>query len=426
MKIIKNKIVEVILSFLILSIFISKSLFNFFLMILVILSIYTFQKTKVLYKEKIFYWYLGLLPLGLFSNFYSNGVQGIGEFISSERSLVYILVFLMINLSEEQYNKIKNFILIGGIISAIYSTISFFFPDIFGIKTLYKEYQRTHKMASFQNGIRWARILQILVSFSFINLEWFKKKKFKLFLVIISIWFVWNIVINGQRAAILGATVSMTSFFFMYVFSLKKDRLTYIITIVILTISLGFSISNQNKMIKQRVVSIFDINNNISNKIRIGYWKMGLDILKENNYMGTGSGNTPQIFKSFIKNKSRDYKNKYFKYHEGTPFENSYINIAVENGLMYLVYYLIVQIFILFKLFKASLCENNRDTKIKLMIICSLLLGDKIYIFFYSGTDSYVEFLIVFLMFYGIKLCKDNILMSERVENGNNDYNCRI
>jgi len=404
---IKNDYLEILLCILILSVFFSKSIFNLFFGIIVIISMVRLIKNRVFYNEKIFYLYLCLIPLGIASNIFNSKFKNIGNFFESERSLLYVLVFMILNLSIKQFEKIKNFILIGGIVSALYSTISLFIPRIFGVKTLYAEYKRTNKMPSFQNGIRWARLLQILTVFSFINLEWVKRKIFKLMYVILSIFFVMNIVINGQRASILGAICSLTIFFLMYVFSLKKERIGYILTILLLTFSLGYSISLNNNMIKKRVVSIFDFNENISNIVRINFWKTGFDILKESNYIGIGSGNAPTEYKNFLQRQTKEYRKNYGKYpNEGKPFENNYINLAVENGIIYLIFYLFIQFLILKKIFLSYLTEKDKDRKIKLMSIFSVLIGDRIFMFFYPRTDSYVEVLIIFLMFYGIKLCE--------------------
>ena len=143
-------------------------------------------------------------------------------------------------------------------------------------------------------------------------------------------------MINGQRAAILGALISMTIFFFMYIFSLKKNRVKHIFEIITVVIILGFSITYSNKMIKERVISIFDLNKNISNQVRIDFWKTGIDILKESNYIGVGSGNSLEYFENFIDRQNINYQKKYYKYHEGTAFENNYLNIVIENGLGYL------------------------------------------------------------------------------------------
>ena len=107
-------------------------------------------------------------------------------------------------------------------------------------------------MAGLHNPIIWARLLQMMASFSFNNLEFLKKRVYKLGFVFLSIYFIWNIVINGQRAAILGALISMTIFFFMYIFSLKKNRVKHIFEIITVVIILGFSITYSNKMIKER------------------------------------------------------------------------------------------------------------------------------------------------------------------------------
>lgn len=409
MKFVKKHFIEIIISLLLFAAFMSKGIFNLLFFSLVLTTIYKVYRTKDIYKEKIFFWYLVLIGLGIISNLLNSGTRGISKFLDSERSLLYVLVFVLLNLSLKQFERTKNWILIGGISSALYSGISYFTPQFLGITTVYKEYQKTHKMPSFQNGIRWARLLQIMVVFSFFNLEKMKKKVYKLGFVVLAVYFVWNIIINGQRAAILGAIISMLVFFFMYVFSLKKDKLTYIITIIILTIALGISVSHENKMLKERVISIFDINKNISNRVRLGYWKIGIDMLEESHYLGIGSGqigdgNSKGEFKKFIAQKPKKYQKKYYQNHEGTPFENNYINLAVENGLIYLVYLIIIQGFILVKIFKNYLETEDRDKKIKLMSIFSILVGDRVFMFFYPRTDSYVEFIIVFLMFYGYKL----------------------
>lgn len=404
MKDIKRYYIEIVVSLLLLSVFISKSFFNGFSIILVLLSIVKVCKRKEIYIKRELILYTLIPLLGIICNIINSKLDGVEGYFDVERGMIYPLIFLFLNLSLIEYERIKNWIMVGGIFSALYSGVSYITPEFLGIKTYYLEYKRTQKMASFQNPIRWARLLQIMASFSFINLEWVKKRVYKLGFVFLSIYFIWNIVINGQRAAILGALISMTIFFFMYAFSLKKNKMKHIIEIIIIVIVLGFSITYSNNMIKERVVSIFDLNKNISNQVRIDFWKTGVDILKESNYIGVGSGNSREYFEKFIIKKSSKYQNKYYKYHEGEPFENNYINIMVENGLGYLLYFLLVHFLILRGIFIGYLKENCKDKKIKLMIIFSLIIGDRIFMFFYPGTDTYIEFLITFLIFYAYKI----------------------
>ena len=419
MKDIKKYCIEIAVSLLLLSVFISKSFFNGFSIILVLLSILKVYKKREIYIKRELVLYTLIPLMGILCNLINSKLDGVKGYFDVERGMIYSLIFLFLNLSLVEYERIKNWIMFGGIFSALYSGVSYITPEFLGIKTYYSEYKRTQKMASFQNPIRWARLLQIMASFSFINLEFVKKRVYKLGFVFLSIYFIWNIVINGQRAAILGALISMTIFFFMYIFSLKKNRVKHIFEIITVVIILGFSITYSNKMIKERVISIFDLNKNISNQVRIDFWKTGIDILKESNYIGVGSGNSLEYFENFINRQNINYQKKYYKYHEGTAFENNYLNIVIENGLGYLFYFLLVHFLILRGIFIGYLKENCKDKKIKLMIIFSLIIGDRIFMFFYPGTDTYIEFLITFLIFYAYKIKESSELSMKSKEYNN-------
>ena len=419
MKDIKKYCIEIAVSLLLLSVFISKSFFNGFSIILVLLSIVKVYKKREIYIKRELVLYTLIPLMGIICNLINSKLDGVKGYFDVERGMIYSLIFLFLNLSLVEYERIKNWIMFGGVFSALYSGVSYITPEFLGIKTYYSEYKRTQKMASFQNPIRWARLLQIMASFSFINLEFVKKRVYKLGFVFLSIYFIWNIVINGQRAAILGALISMTIFFFMYIFSLKKNRVKHIFEIITVVIILGFSITYSNKMIKERVISIFDLNKNISNQVRIDFWKTGIDILKESNYIGVGSGNSLEYFENFINRQNINYQKKYYKYHEGTAFENNYLNIVIENGLGYLFYFLLVHFLILRGIFIGYLKENCKDKKIKLMIIFSLIIGDRIFMFFYPGTDTYIEFLITFLIFYAYKIKESSELSMKSKEYNN-------
>ena len=146
MKFVKKHFIEIIISLLLFAAFMSKGIFNLLFFSLVLITIYKVFRTKDIYKEKIFFWYLGLIGLGIISNLLNSGTRGISKFLDSERSLLYVLVFVLLNLSLKQFERTKNWILIGGISSALYSGISYFTPQFLGITTVYKEYQKTNKL----------------------------------------------------------------------------------------------------------------------------------------------------------------------------------------------------------------------------------------------------------------------------------------
>ena len=100
------------------------------------------------YKEKIFYWYLGLIPIGIVSNIMSSGIKGIGYFFASEKNLLIILVFIFLNLELKQYNKLLFWFGSGALLAGFYSGISYFTDSFLGMKTSYTEYMKTKKMES--------------------------------------------------------------------------------------------------------------------------------------------------------------------------------------------------------------------------------------------------------------------------------------
>lgn len=400
---IRENFTEIVFGLALFCVFVSKSLFNVFWIVLALIGITKFIKKNKIYTEKVFYWYLGLIPIGIVSNIVSSGAKGIGYFLASEKNLFIILVFIFLNLELKQYNNLIKWLGSGVLLAGLYSGISYFTDSFFGMKTMYLEYQNTKKMASFQNAIKWSRLLQII---NVMNMGLiFSYKKFKRFLPIgIFIFFIWVTLINGQRAGMISSIVSLSLFVIVYIFNERKSKIRDIFIFLMVIIALSFSVHKSTGFFKDRLTSIIDVEKDISNRIRIGYWKIGTDMIIEKKGMGIGSYNSTEEFKKFIVRQPLEYQKKYYKYHEGLPFENSYINLALENGVIYLLYFFIMQIIVLVKIFNAYLKEKEKCRRIVFLSVFSLIIGDRIFIFFYTGSDIYVEFIITFLMFYAFKL----------------------
>lgn len=400
---IKENFTEIVFGLALFCVFVSKSLFNVFWIILALIGFSRFFKKKQIYKEKIFYWYLGLIPIGIVSNIMSSGIKGIGYFFASEKNLLIILIFILLNLELKQYNKLLLWFGSGALLAGFYSGISYFTDSFLGMKTMHLEYQNTKKMPSFQNVIKWSRLLQILNAINIGRIFLFEKLK-RFFPLCIFIFFIWITLINGQRAGMISSIVSLSLFVMIYIFNERKSKIRDILIFLTLITVLSFTVYKSTGFFKDRLTSIVDVEKDISNRIRIGYWKIGMDMILENRGLGIGSYNSTEEFEKYIVKQPLEYQKKYYKYHEGLPFENSYINLALENGVIYLVYLLIMQIIILTKIFNAYLKENEKNRRIVFLSIFSLIIGDRIFIFFYTGSDIYVEFIITFLMFYAFKL----------------------
>ena len=81
----------------------------------------------------------------------------------------------------------------------------------------------------------------------------------------------------------------------------------------------------------------------ISNKLRLETWQVGLDIAKENPFFGVGYDKKQKYvleYREKMKNKkTKEYIDKYLSY--SWVIEGSYGAIAAQNGFLYLGYYLI-------------------------------------------------------------------------------------
>ena len=187
--------IEVLLFIILFSIFINaKAIFNIGLGIVVLLGIFKALKYKDIVKEKLFYWYFGLILIGIITNLI-NGT--IGNFLSLERGIFFIPLFIILNVKQIQLDRIRNSLIYGAIIGSFYSIISYFTPKIFGITTLYDDYRANgNRMQSFSNVIRWGSLLQVVSNLSPINLLKTKKLYKIIFIVFIFIVFLGSLIMN--------------------------------------------------------------------------------------------------------------------------------------------------------------------------------------------------------------------------------------
>jgi len=202
----------------------------------------------------------------------------------------------------------------------------------------------------------------------------------------------------------VGVAVGLVFFGLSLLYFFGKKYLKYIlITIIILLLSLSYIGSKKPELI-DRVKSIVSTTHP-SNKTRLDLYRAGFGIAKNNLLFGTGSGTAPEEFLKFIENSSDEYRNKYYnnsvKIIPGTPFENNYINLLVENGTVYFLYLHGFILLVLMSILK-NIKKLDTTDKLKVLVIIATFLGSKGFSFFFPGTDTYVEFINTFLIFYAI------------------------
>lgn len=395
--------IEVLLFIILFSIFINaKAIFNIGLGILVLLGVFKALKYKDIVKEKIFYWYFGVIIIGILVNLIHGTLE---DYFSIERSVFFIPLFILINVKLVQFNRIKNSLIYGGLIGVFYSIISYFTPKFFCLKTLYQDYRNNGgRMQSFVNVIRWGNLLQILSTYTLINIVSKKSTIKKILYLVFICLFSFGLIINGTRAGMVGVAVGLVFFGLSLLYFFGKKYLKYIlITIIIILLSLSYVGSKKPELI-DRVKSIVSTTHP-SNKTRLDLYRAGFGIAKNNLLFGTGSGTAPEEFLKFIENSSDEYRNKYYnnsvKIIPGTPFENNYINLLVENGTVYFLYLHGFILLVLMSILK-NIKKLDTTDKLKVLVIIATFLGSKGFSFFFPGTDTYVEFINTFLIFYAI------------------------
>ena len=99
MKDIKKYCIEIAVSLLLLSVFISKSFFNGFSIILVLLSIVKVYKKREIYIKRELVLYTLIPLMGIICNLINSKLDGVKGYFDVERGMIYSLIFLFLNLS---------------------------------------------------------------------------------------------------------------------------------------------------------------------------------------------------------------------------------------------------------------------------------------------------------------------------------------
>lgn len=395
-----DKALEWILYIVLFSIFINfKAFFNVGIILLLIASLIKIIKYRAFSKDKIFYWYFVVMIVGIIANLV-NGT--LGKFLSIERSIFFIPLFLMMNLKLSHYEKVKKSMIYGGIVGTFYSIISYFTPNFLGIKTLYYDYKTTGRMQSFVNAIRWGNLLQILSIYPLITFRNKKSKTKKIMLIFLILSFMFALVINGTRAGMVGIAVGALFISIMLMVYFGKKYMKHLLIMFCFFGIFYFILESKRPDLTNRIKSIASTTHP-SNRTRLDLYRAGLEISKKNLLFGTGSGTSAIEFENFILNSNKEYKEKYYnnsiKLIPGDPFENNYINMLVENGFIYLISYICFIFYVIVTILK-RIRKVEKYKQIKILLILATFIGSKTFAFFFPGTDSYVTFINVFLIFY--------------------------
>lgn len=181
----------------------------------------------------------------------------------------------------------------------------------------------------------------------------------------------------------------------------KKYLYKVLVFLSLIVLLLGYLNIEKPELI-ERIKSIKSTTNS-SNRVRLDLYRAGIKISKENLLVGVGSGNSKKFFNEFIEKQSDEYRLKYYdntiKVGTGTPFENNYINVLVENGILYFLSLNIFLLVLIMNLIK-NIKNINKVDKFSVLVLITTIIGSKIFEFFFPRTDSYIYFIVTYLIFY--------------------------
>lgn len=289
------------------------------------------------------------LPILLFSA--SIIISGFGNWNNEilGNKFFYSFIFFFIVTNEIKNKKtiinIIKIILFSATIAALYGLYQKFFMGI-------------DRVIGFTSSLAFGNFMAVLVVFLTIYLIFGEiNKNQKILFFLLDILFLFNLILTKTRGAWLGFLAAI------FVLGFLKGKKILLISIVILLI-IFISLPN---IYTERFISSFnieyDLQTNRSNSTRIGLWSSAIKMVVDNPLNGVGYGNYRE-----------SYKNNY-KIDGIPPFDHSHnnlLNFSAELGLIGLLSFLYLMIFVLRKFI--IYYQNTENNNIKLFFLSGILV----------------------------------------------------
>lgn len=330
-----------------------------------------------------------LLPLfiGLFFSFFSyTGPEGVVAFMARYRFFLMVLPFAVFIKKKSELNGLLIALNISGFIGMMYGFINS------NLNNLWGHFHGLHIIGRNSDMIFALCLLNVVFLFQFGTWRDTQGKIVKSLLIINSCLLVSGLLFIGQRGPILCFCIGLILFSILF-----QRRLLILLAAVVIAVPLLFS----DSWLMQRIKSIGDLDHNISNIARLHLYKTGLDFVVEDNLFlrGTGAKKADKPFSEYFKQKPSEYQKKY-KEAARYPgnFHNSFLQMAIEAGLLFLVLFLGGFIYLLRSMIdKMKLLPYNE----KAYVIAAVIVTISFFIsqIFHGGLYRYpgIVFYIIFL-----------------------------
>lgn len=373
------------------AIFISKSAVNLIGALLLPLSLFYLFRYRPKNVLQHRYFLILLLPmlLGLMTTPFSDlGVKGIVPFLRE-----YRFCFLIIPVAAFACQN-KEFEIIGFVlnISALASVGYVFARHWTGV-------QPDHDFTSFHTIGRHA---DLLFSIAIVNISGIIHYKFEHKNLIIKTVLALNttlLLYNILGLRIVGAWVGFIAGIFAILFLYNKKLLVLFILIGLL------AWSYMPNFVKNNVTKTADYKNYYSSKARWQLNRSGLDFLLDRGlfFSGTGTKHAKQSYIQFMKEQPVQYQEKYsIAYHDFPGnFHNSFLQMAVEAGLLFAMAYFGAIVYLIIQMLKKKKQMPPNDQAVILGSI-ALLFGFFVSQLFHGGLFGYAGLVSILTLYNGI------------------------
>ena len=279
------------------------------------------------------------------------------------RYLIFFPLAYFINDNKRIFNFLKSF-LFGGTIILILAIINFIKNYNEWAHPVGFEYPRVTAILTVQDFANiMCIILLYLMSFLLFykNEDNKKNKMIKIYLAIMSILVLFIVIVN--RSKMVYISLLPTILYIMY-----KKRKRYVLAAILMCFTGYFALPVS---ISNRIQYIVKYKNDPSSNLRVIFWKTGAEAFKQKPLYGWRAEERKKFNLDYYKKIGvSDYVYKYFltgnklRTHHYVASHNSYLQYLLDFGILGFVFFILIIINLLIKLFKINFYKYDRNTKI--------------------------------------------------------------
>lgn len=279
------------------------------------------------------------------------------------RYLIFFPLAYFINDNKRIFNFLKSF-LFGGTIILILAIINFIKNYNEWAHPVGFEYPRVTAILTVQD---FANIMCIILLYLMSFLLFYKhednkkNKMIKIYLAIMSILVLFIVIVN--RSKMVYISLLPTILYIMY-----KKRKRYVLAAVLMCFTGYFALPVS---ISNRIQYIVKYKNDPSSNLRVIFWKTGAEAFKQKPLYGWRAEERKKFNLDYYKKIGvSDYVYKYFltgnklRTQHYVASHNSYLQYLLDFGILGFVFFILIIINLLIKLFKINFYKYDRNTKI--------------------------------------------------------------